>query len=490
MDLFYSMLIVNSPKTYEKERDYIFKVIFTHFFGLEYSVKHEQGGSDIEISSTSDTVKKLVMTDALFSVAVDDWLKKSSLPKKPLQSWDISELEELLPLVQSVVPIIYGKKIDQDTVNRFSQANNIFHYHDDYLAYNEDRVILGVDVFGSAFYMLTCYEEYANKIRDQHDRYPGKEALAYKEDFHRRPIINEYVEVLWWCMIRLWPSLVRKNRKFRIMPSHDVDVPFANAFSGTGKLMRSVAGDLVSRRSITTAGKRLWHYPALKRGNYKKDENYTFDRIMNISEKNNLKSVFFFKTGCTNRAYDNNYSIEHPYIVNLLREINERGHEIGLHTSYDAHNNPLVINNEFDKLTQTCKKVKINQRDWGVRQHYLRFRNPESWRYYAKVGLNYDSSVSFPTDCVGFKSGICYEYPAYDLEKRQMLALNERPLIVMEASLINDHMSAIELFKVFSIMSEFKSLCRKYNGDFTLLWHNNRYYNEAYWDCYVKVMGS
>ena len=57
--------------------------------------------------------------------------------------------------------------------------------------------------------MLSRYEEYVDSSRDVHDRFPAKASLAYKEGFLDQPIINEYIELLFACMLCLWPNIKR-----------------------------------------------------------------------------------------------------------------------------------------------------------------------------------------------------------------------------------------------------------------------------------------
>lgn len=43
-----------------------------------------------------------------------------------------------------------------------------------------------------------------------HDRFPATASLAYRAGFLDRPQIDEYLEILWAAMRRLWPGLQRK----------------------------------------------------------------------------------------------------------------------------------------------------------------------------------------------------------------------------------------------------------------------------------------
>ena len=157
-------------------------------------------------------------------------------------------------------------------------------------------------------------------------------------------------------------------------------------------------------------------------------------------------------------------------IEQLIRAIHERGHEIGLHPSYTTYRSSQDVAEEFALLRDECDRLGVTQSAWGGRQHYLRWQNPTTWTAWDDAGLDYDSSVGYATD-VGFRCGTCREFPVYDLVRRCPLRLRERPLVVMECALsYRLHQPAAACFERVTRLIE---RCRKVNGNFTLLWHNN-----------------
>src|SRR5690606_16397775 len=101
-----------------------------------------------------------------------------------------------------------------------------------------------------------------------------------------------------------------------------------------------------------------------------------FDWIMSVSEKHGLTSAFYFICGRTDTERDAQYEIEHPAIRQLLRSIHKRGHEIGLHPSFNTFLKPQLIMEEGHRLRTVCKQEGIHQDEWGGRMHYLRWRHP------------------------------------------------------------------------------------------------------------------
>ena len=78
------------------------------------------------------------------------------------------------------------------------------------------RVQLRVDVFGSAFFMLTRYEELARRPARPLRPLPGGERRwPRRQGFLGTPIVDAYVELLWAALRRVWPRLRRRRPRVR-----------------------------------------------------------------------------------------------------------------------------------------------------------------------------------------------------------------------------------------------------------------------------------
>jgi hypothetical protein len=208
---------------------------------------------------------------------------------------------------------------------------------------------------------------------------------------------------------------------------------------------------------------------------------------MDLSEKYGIRSAFYFKTACTNPKYDDGYSIDHPYLRQLMRDIHSRGHEIGFHASYETYLDPVQTKKEFRKLQKVCEEEGIEQETWGGRQHYLRWKAPTTWRNWAEAGLSYDSTLSY-ADHVGFRCGTCHEFSVFDLEQNKELPFIERPLIVMEGSLLGEHYMRLKPEIAFSKINQLKDICNIFHGIFTLLWHNSSLQSIKDWELYKTAV--
>jgi hypothetical protein len=329
---------------------------------------------------------------------------------------------------------------------------------------------LAVDVLGSVFYLLSRYEEVARRARDAHGRFPTTASLAMAEGFLERPIADDYVDLLWAGLHAMWPHLRRRASSFRLRLTHDVDQPRAALGQSPGAIAHALAGDLLRRRDLDLAFRRARSVLDARTGRTDRDPLNTFDLLMNTSERHGLRSVFYFMAGNVPGDVDFRYRLSEPWFIDLLRRIHDRGHEVGLHSSYASYLSAERIQAEFDALRSACRSAGFDQPSWGVRQHYLRFRNPETWRIQEAAGLDHDSSLGF-AEHVGFRAGTCREYALFDILERRELRLRERPLVVMDATLFT--YLGLGLADAASKARAIVDACRRHDGDAVVLYHND-----------------
>ena len=214
----------------------------------------------------------------------------------------------------------------------------------------------------------------------------------------------------------------------------------------------------------------------------------TFDWLMEQSDKHGLTSAFYFICGRTDTTKDAFYDPEMPQIRSLMRKIHSRGHEIGLHPSYNTFNNPQEIRKEAERLKNVCSDEGIYQQVWGGRMHFLRWDQSITLKAWADAGMAYDSTLSY-ADWPGFRCGTCFEYPAFDVTTDQVLPLRVRPLVAMDCTVIADRYLGLGSTEAaFDKFYELKSKCRKVGGVFTLLWHNSFFNSPSDFQIYRRLL--
>lgn len=344
------------------------------------------------------------------------------------------------------------------------------------------------DILGLIFRMLTRIEEFDRDNIDCHDRYSAYTSHAFKNGYLERPIVDEWLIILRQVMKRLWPSHTLVESKFKIKLSHDVDIVSRYRFATPYHIIRRVMIDILKHRDFRSALFAPWGllFKSIKLSKY--DRYNTFEWIMEQSEAHGLTSSFYFICGRTNPKFDAEYEPEHLIIRNLLRTIHSRGHEIGLHPSYNSYLDPDTICLEAERLRKICAEVNIKQDIWGGRMHFLRWKHPNTLYGLEKAKMNYDSTMSY-AEHAGFRCGTCHEYPAFDPLEDRILNLRIQPLIAMEHTLISKSYMGLGLSKkARDKFLQLKNACKVVNGTFTLLWHNNQLATKAERDLYTSII--
>jgi hypothetical protein len=465
-------ITVRTPAGYAEERRYIADVVLGEFLGLGFELLQTGDLDHVELTVADGSARRVVLPDTLFATPRDHWLAPSSLPRRPLGRVDLrgTPLEALVP--EHELPLVYAPPVGVEPP----------------LADSPAEVSLSVDVFGSAFFMLTRYEELVKPDRDERGRFPVSASLAMQEGFLHRALINEYVELLWWALRRLWPRLERAQREFTEAPTHDVDVPFCVRGRSTRSVARTVAGDVALRADPILAFERTCSLLLARTRSPEADLCFkAFEYLMACSERHGLTSTFNFMSHVAGRDHGGDYSITDPYITALLRRIDERQHAIGLHPSYETYQDAQRVRVEFAELRRACRAAGVTRETWGGRQHFLRWDNPTTWQAWNDAGLAWDSSLGLSRGA-GFRCGVCYEYPVFNLRTHEALALRERPLIVMDSALLGNTNRDVE--GVRDTILALKATCRRFKGDFTSLWHNNRMASRKVKRLYEEVLAA
>jgi hypothetical protein len=419
------------------------ETILTERFGYQWQLTQTEFGLTLVLCGGEGAI--------VFDVLQDVFTKTAS--NFPLTYWD-AEREGWRSVLGAKLP---APGIDQLAVPLIEQrgTEHFIHY----------------DILGLAYWMLNRMEEIGRKDLDHHARFPATASHAYKYDYLERPVVDEWLQILEQVIQRQWPQIQIAKKCFSLKVSHDVDRPSLYGFKSWWSNIRGVAGDML-RRDLRHAALAPWVRLTTKDQLHPSDPANTFDWIMDVSEAHGMTSAFYFICGRTAPELDADYEPEHPAIRALMRRINQRGHEIGLHPSYGTYQSPALLRAEADRLRRIAAAEGIEQSGWGGRMHYLRWEHPTTLRAWDDAGMAYDSSLGY-ADRPGFRCGTCFEYPAYDPIANKSLSLRIRPLIAMETTILAPHYLGLGTGKSGKQKFEqLKRACQAVGGCFTLLWHN------------------
>jgi len=442
------MLKIHIPNNFIAERKYILDTIFEDFLGLDYFTVITPNTDEYKI--VLDNKKYIIIKDCFFSkFGENNYLSENNLPTKIIFSKNQFCYETDLP-------VIFGE--DKTEVL-------------------PDGIITYLDVFASAFFMLTRWEEYVSKKRDKHNRFPDNESIIQKFNIQHRPIVNEYLEFIWKMIKSLEVKQERKPFRYSIKITHDIDA--IAIYDKFVKYAKAAINDVIKRKSLILPFKTTKDYINIKNGT-QKDYYDTFDFLMEQSESIGQKSHFYFMPGISGEK-DVKYNITDVKVQNLIRNIIKRGHKIGLHATYNSFNQPLIFKTEKIRLENIYPQITEG------RQHYLKFENPTTWQMWEDSNMFIDSTMSFSNDG-GFKAGTCYAFNVFNILTKKKLKLIEQPLIAMDTAIQRKCKTPENVYNEFI---KLKETTKKYNGNFVLLWHNSNFYVhqwKGYENTYIEII--
>ncbi len=446
------MLDIRLPDNCRAERLYVLDVVLGEFLGLRFTTRWDGVAGEVQIRD-GQAGPVLRLADTFFDWAATHWLRPAAEAPFPLAGPVDALPRAALAPFDDALPMLFGAP----------------DAHGAWSATTADGGTLGLDVFGAAFFMLSRYEEIVVAQRDEFDRFPASASVAGRSGVLDRPIVDEYVEVLWHALARLWPGLDRRVRSFRTRLTHDVDLPLKHGFSPWYRTGAAALRDAV-KEGPRAAVERLRTWRAVRGGQPELDPYNTFGWLMSLAERHGLHGAYYFLAGRLHK-HDGLYDVEHPFIARLMHDLHARGHEIGLHPSFTTCGDEAQTAREFERLRAAARAAGVQQAAWGGRQHFLRWNNPQTLRNWERAGLAYDSTLGY-ADRNGFRCGVCREYPAYDLLERRRMALRLRPLIMMEATFAT-YMRLGWGQPARDHVARLKDACRRVDGEFVLLWHNS-----------------
>lgn len=420
-----SDITVICPSNNTEERRYIVDTLFT-FLNINPIIIFENDAQNYIIQHKD---KKIIIKDGFFNHYPTDltYLDINNIPKSTSRFTDISGQDLVL---------IFGD-------NQYYETSN--------------TITCGLDIFASAFYMLSRWEELVLANRDNLSRCNEDDLLAVRCDFYTRPVVNEYCEFLSSMLNQIGFNFTPNVNKYKeVNLSHDVDRVYLSGFFELIKNTSKMFLNLNFKKPVAIIS-RFLYYKITNQQPF-----YSFTDLMDYSDRYNLKNHFYFKA-CLPDENGYTYSVDDERVERALNNIQARGHMVGFHPSENAFNNPQQFTSELNRLN-----TKLSKAPQGGRSHQLLY-NGESLESWERSGLGYDSGCGFQF-YNGFRSGVCYSYPVFNIESRKTLNLLEKPFIAMDSVWLRQNISPQQYLedvrKLIDTVSE-------YNGLICMNWHSN-----------------
>ncbi len=331
--------------------------------------------------------------------------------------------------------------------------------------------ILPFDVFAAIFYLVSRYEEYQPFVRDEHGRFTAHLSVSAQLGVLEKPLVNIWTLMVKKILQEKYPQLKFPEKKYRFVPTYDIDSVFAYAQKG---LARTIGGYALSLKdmdweSIAERSRVLFAG--------QQDPFNTFDIQIAYQKKYGFVPIYFILFARYGQ-YDKNINIRNRSFRFIIKKLSDYA-KVGIHPSYNTVEQPQLLNEEISGL----EKV-INKDVSCSRQHFLRLMLPGTYRNLIENDITDDYSMGYAA-LTGFRAGICSPFNFYDLDLDEETKLRIHPFAVMDGTMC-DYMEltpadAIEQIRV--LVNEVK----KVNGTFISLWHNESLSDEKRWKGWRRV---
>ncbi|MCI0407878.1 MAG: polysaccharide deacetylase family protein [Acidobacteria bacterium] len=325
-------------------------------------------------------------------------------------------------------------------------------------------IVTGADVVASAFFWITRYEESLISERDEVGRIPEERLRVIQEGLTRRPLVDEYSELLITWLEMLGLRVGANRRPFRVVLTHDVDsgIGVRGFWEHADNGLRTLYQETVRQRRPRTGLVGLGQWALRGVGLQKEAE--LFRDIVTLDAEFGFPSFFFLMSNGTHPR-DASYDICSDAAQGVIKAIREAGGGIGLHVGLNAHTKSAQLRSEWERLRQAAPQARPVSRS-----HYLAFFSPTTWRQLLELGFTADSTLGF-SRYSGFRCGTCRAFRPFDIERREILSIWELPLTVMDVNLFFGQPMESDTTRV-SAVADLAACVKAHGGCLVLNWHN------------------
>ena len=335
----------------------------------------------------------------------------------------------------------------------------------------DDRSAFPFDLFAASFYLVSRYEEYLSFTPDRYGRFRAKDSIASTGKFLELPVVNLWAELLRKRILESYPDLQFCRKKFRFIPSIDVDHAYAYK---QRPVERTIGG--YGRSVIHGDWKKIGERTRVLLG-MQQDPFDLYDFIREIHDRYQLDPLYFVLYADYGRN-DNNVSLHGRKFRQLIRDL-DSSKRLGIHPSLKSGKNPKLFKSEIrDLATALGRDIRIS------RQHFLKVSFPETYRRLLKNGIHEDYSLGYAST-PGFRAGIADPFPFFDLLRNKETNLIIHPVTLMDVTMKDycrmDPERAIRYGR--SLADTIKAL----KGEFLSVWHNESFDETGRWKGWRRV---
>lgn len=323
------------------------------------------------------------------------------------------------------------------------------------------------DIFAAIFYLLSRYEEYRNYQPDEFERFPYTLSIAYHHRFLHLPIIDYWLMEFKDILISKF-GMTFPKQNFQFIPTYDIDIAYS--YRGKG-VLRNVGG------FIKDAMCGYWSKTAQRFNvnlGLEKDPYDAYDHLDALHHTYALSPIYFFLLG-SGKGLDKNLNPNGKLLQALIARIKNK-YIIGIHPSYQSHESIEKLKQEVDILQVTKS-----------RQHYIRFKLPDTYENLIKLGVAEDYSMGYGS-INGFRAGTSKPFYWFNLATNQVTSLKIFPFSFMECNARFEQQQKPE--EAWQELQQMTLAVKQVGGTMITIWHNFALGYDPEWEPWKKMYGN
>lgn len=339
------------------------------------------------------------------------------------------------------------------------------------VTWSEEGATINYDLIAAAFYFLSGWQEYVTPARDHYGRFPYTASLQHQLGLTTIPVVNYYFDILKTVVEQVYGFALKvslwQGADMAIFLTHDID-----------KVDSAWKEDSFS---ALKKGRLLAPISLLAKKVFRHDDWFNFREILAIERRFGVPSTFFFlcRKGGDDGFPNADYDVREARFEPVMDHILASGAEIGLHGSWGTH----TAGDELQKDLRRLGRPVV-----GNRFHFLNFDVARTPALLEEAGFLYDTTLGF-SEHYGFRNGFCFPFYLYDIERDRPTRVLEIPLVLMDTTLT--HYLHVRSEAVLDVVSGLMAEVKKFQGCFSVLWHNNyfsKYKYDGWKDHYLSIL--
>ena len=331
------------------------------------------------------------------------------------------------------------------------QPVECFEVNDHKAFFKSDNSDFPFDIFAASFYLLSRYEEYLPYEKDMYGRYAHENAVAFKEGFLNKPIVNIWVGEFAKALVARFPTLSIQKNTFKFIPTYDIDIAYSYKNKG---LLRNLGG-FIKKPSFDRISVLL---------RAKKDPFDSYQFFDELHKANQLKPIYFFLVATMASEYDKNIS---PYAYAMWQLIKQHAKKyvIGVHPSWRSFTKSELIKKE-KKIIETAGNIDV----YSSRQHYIKMALPDTYEHLIAAGITNDFSMGYGS-INGFRASVASSFTWYNLKTDKITSLRIHPFCFMEANSFYEQQQNAD--QAYDELMYYYNQCKNIDGQLITIFHND-----------------